>query len=103
MKTAVKKQKKNSKVKFINVISPKNKYAHKFNRNLVKSEKRGKRYNILYLNDLVTYLKSNVIFENKNYYDIAKMLLNGANFVINYKQMSEKTKNNRINFFSTLV
>ena len=65
--------------------------------------KRGKRYNILYLNDLVTYLKSNVIFENKNYYDIAKMLLNGANFVINYKQMSEKTKNNRINFFSTLV
>ena len=85
-------------------MSPKNKYAHKFNRGLVKSQKRGKRYNILYINDLTKYLKDNNIFDQGDTnYNIATMLLNGANFIINYKQMSEKTKNNRINFFSTLI
>ena len=97
-------KKKNLKVKFAeDVVSPKNKYAHKFNRNLVKSEKRGKRYNNFYINDLIKYLKDNNIFEGENTKNVARMLLNGSNFIINYNQMSEKTKNNRINFFSTLI
>ena len=61
------------------------------------------KYNILHLNELTAYLKNNNIFEVVNYNNLAKLLLNGTNFIANYKQISEKTKNNRINFFSTLV
>jgi predicted NAD-dependent protein-ADP-ribosyltransferase YbiA (DUF1768 family) len=85
------------------VYSPKNKYAHKFDHSLVKSEKRGKRYNILYIHKLSKYLKDNDVFQNINHYKLAGLILNGANFIINYKQISDKNKTNRINFFATLV
>ena len=85
------------------VYSPKNKYSHKFDHNIVKSVKIGKRYNILYLYKLSKYLKDKVIFENINYNKVAVLILTGVNFIINYKQISEKNKNNRINFFTALV
>ena len=69
----------------------------------VRFKEDNKKYNPIYVEELSEYLKINKIFEDVNYKQIAKLILNGANFIENYKQISEKNKNNRINFFGTLI
>ena len=85
------------------VYSPKNKYATKYENKLIQTPKRSKRYNKIYNKELSQYLKTNNTFGLINYAEVTELILSGANFVINYKQMPEKVKNNRINFFGTLV
>jgi uncharacterized protein YoxC len=85
------------------VYSPKNRYAAKYENKLIQTPKRGKRYNKIYSEELSQYLKTSNVFGLINYSEVTELILSGANFLINYKQMPEKVKNNRINFFGTLV
>ena len=55
---------------------------------------------------LKEYLQNNNIFENRNNRNnlniISDYIANAANVIKNYTKISEKIKNNRINFFATI-
>ena len=52
---------------------------------------------------LKEYLQNNNIFENRNNLNIiSDYIANAANVIKNYTKISEKIKNNRINFFATI-